>query len=98
MSIVGFLTWLATGLGASFVASALAERSKWFQFLTYENKKLYVTIGASVLAVLAYITVTYVPMNVWAVLTPYWQLVVGVIAVNYGTLFFHKFDKEIAQG
>ena len=37
----------------------------------------------------------YVPAEVWTMLSPYWQLVVAVITVNYGTQVFHKYDKSL---
>lgn len=95
MSIQEFLVWLASGLSASFVFSYVAERWDWFQSLGVEAKKLWSTVGASVLAVLAYVVYTYVPVEVWTLLSPYWQLVVAVITVNYGTQAFHKYDKEL---
>ena len=50
-------------------------------------------------AILAYVTYTYVPVEVWVMLTPYWQLVLGVIAANYGVEVFHFFDKKmVASG
>lgn len=97
MTINDFVLWLASGLGASFVFSYFAERWNWFQDLKADTKKLYSTIGASVIAILAYVTITYVPAEVWVVLSPYWQLVVGVIAVNYGTQGFHQYDKTLPQ-
>lgn len=97
MSISDFVLWLASGLGASFVFSYFAERSVKFNALSFETKKLVSTIGASVIAVLAYVTVTYVPAYVWVSLSPYWQIVIGVIAVNYGTQGFHQYDKNLPQ-
>lgn len=95
MSIQEFLLWLMSGLGASFVFSYVAERWAWFQELSVEAKKLYATVGSSVLAILAYVTYTYVPSEVWVALSPYWQLVVVIVTVNYGTQVFHRYDKEL---
>lgn len=97
MSIQEFLVWLSGGLGATMVASYVAERSVWFQSLASEVKKFYKTVAAVVIAVLAYVTYTYVPVEVWVALSPYWQLLLGVIAVNYGTEAFHYFDKNLAK-
>lgn len=98
MSIQEFLVWLSGGLGATIVASYIAERLEWFQSKTSEVKKLIKTIGASLVAVLAYVTYQYVPAEVWAILTPYWQIVLGVVVVNYGVEVFHYFDGRVAKG
>ena len=99
MSIYEFLVWLSGGIGATLVASYFAERSAWFQMLEFQTKKLYKSLFASGVAILAYVTYTYVPSEVWVVLTPYWQLVLGVVAANYGVEVFHFFDKKmVASG
>jgi uncharacterized membrane-anchored protein len=95
MEITEFLVWVASGLGATSVFSYIAERWAWFQGLTSDTKKLVSTISASVLAILAYVTVTYVPAEVWVMLSPYWQIIVGVVMINYGTQVFHKYDKGL---
>lgn len=95
MSIQEFLLWLMSGLGASFVFSYIAERWAWFQDLPADAKKLYSTIGSAVLAILAYVVYTYVPAEVWVLLSPYWQLVVAVVTVNYGTQVFHFYDRKL---
>lgn len=95
MEITEFLVWVASGLGSSAIFSYFAERWEWFQTLKTDTRKLVATLGASVLAMLAYVTVTYVPVEVWVALSPYWQLIVGVIVINYGTEVFHQYDKEL---
>jgi len=97
MSIQDVLVWLFGGVGASAVFSYLAERWEWFQSLTVDTKKVYKTVGASVIAILAFVAYTYVPVSYWEVLSPYWQVVVGVIAVNYGVEVFHFFDKKLVK-
>lgn len=95
MSIQEFLMWLAGGLGSTFVFSYIAERWAWFQSLKSDTKKMLATVGSSLIAVLAYVTFTYVPVSFWEVVSPYWQIVVAVIATNYGTQVFHKYDKTL---
>ena len=97
MEISEFLLWLASGLGATFIFSYFAERWEWFLNLRQDTKRLYSTIGASLLAIVAYVTVTYVPVEFWVAISPYWQIVVGVIINNYGTQVFHKYDKTLPQ-
>jgi len=97
MSIQDLLVWLMGGLGSSAVVSYLAERWAWFQSLAPEVKKLYKTVGASVVAILAFLANQYVPVEVWNSLSPYWQLILGVIAVNYGVEVFHWFDKKLVK-
>lgn len=97
MSIQDFLVWLSGGLGATIVASYVMERLAWFQKRGVEAKKIIKTAGASGVAILAYVTYQYVPAEVWVILTPYWQLVLGAIAVNYGVEVFHWFDKKVSQ-
>jgi hypothetical protein len=95
MEFKEFFVWLASGLGSSFVVSYLAERWVWFQSLEFDQKKMWSTVGASVLSILAYLVYTYVPAEFWVMLSPYWQIVVGVITVNYGVKVFHEYDRQL---
>ena len=95
MSITDFLVWLSGGLGSTFIFSYIAERWAWFQAQKVNTKKFISTIGASILAILSYVTFTYVPSEVWVSLSPYWQIILGVIAINYGNQMFHQYDKEL---
>jgi hypothetical protein len=97
MSIQDFLVWLSGGVGATLVASYIAERSVWFQALKSDTKKVYTTVVSAILAIGAYLTFTYVPVEVWTVLSPYWQIVLAVIATNYGGQVFHFFDKKLEE-
>lgn len=97
MSIQEFLLWVSGGLGASAIASYFLERWSKFQSLASDLKLLYKTVGASVLAILAFVTYTYVPAEVWVAMTPYWQIVVGVVTINYGVEIFHWFDKRLVK-
>jgi len=97
VTIQEFIIWLSGGLGSSLVVSYFAERIEWFKKLDLDTKKLYKTIWASVLAVASYVVYTYVPAEFWTVISPYWQVVLGVIIVNYGVEIFHLFDKKVAK-
>jgi uncharacterized membrane-anchored protein len=95
MEFKEFFVWLASGLGSSFVVSYFVERWMWFQSLESEQRKMWSTFGASVLAILSYLVYTFVPAEFWVMLSPYWQIVVGVITVNYGTRIFHEYDRQL---
>lgn len=97
MSIQEFLLWVSGGLGASAIASYFLERWNKFTTLPSDIKLAVKTLGASLLAILAYVTYTYVPVEVWVVLTPYWQIVLGVFTINYGVEVFHWFDKRLVK-
>ena len=97
MTIQDVLLWVASGLGATFVFSYVAERWEKFQSLEFETKRLISTVVSSVLAISAFVIYTYTPPEVWVSLSPYWQLVLGVITVNYGKEIFHKYDKTLPQ-
>jgi uncharacterized membrane-anchored protein len=96
-TIVDFLVWLSGGIGATLVASYIAERWQWFQEQTPNVKTFLKTVVASVIAVAAFVTYTYVPAEVWIALAPYWQLILGVVATNYGVEIFHWFDKRLVK-
>ena len=91
------LVWIMGGLGSTVIVSYLVERWTWFQNLRSDVKKLYSTLAATVLSLVAFAVYTYVPAEVWVVLTPWWQIVVGVFAVNYGMEIFHYFDKKLSK-
>jgi len=97
MEFQEFLVWLSGGLGASLVVSYLAERWAWFQYQLPSNKILLKTVAASVLAVVAYLVYTHVPVDFWSLIDPYWQIVLAVIATNYGVEVFHFFDKKLVE-
>lgn len=97
VTIQEFLIWLSGGLGSSLVISYFAERIERFRKLDLDIKKLYKTIWASALAVISYVVYTYVPVDFWTLISPYWQVVLGVILVNYGVEIFHLFDKKVAK-
>jgi len=96
MELKEFFVWLS-GLGATLVFSYIAERWAWFQAQTIDAKKLYSVLGASVIAVLAFVTYTYVPADVWIALAPYWKILVGVFGTIYGMQVFHKYDKTLVK-
>lgn len=97
MTVQEFMVWLSGGLGSSLVVSYFAERIERFRELEVDTKKLYKTIWASVLAVVSYLVYEYVPVTFWEAISPYWQVVLGVIIVNYGVEIFHLFDKKVAK-
>ncbi len=97
MSIQDFLVWLSGGVGATFAASYIAERNARFQSLESDAKRIYTTAVSVILAIGAYLTFTYVPAEVWVLLSPYWQIVLAVIATNYGGQVFHFFDKKLGE-
>lgn len=93
MSITDFLSWLFSGIGASLVVSYIVERWGWFQLQSFDVKRLLTTISASALAIIAFVVFTYVPSGFWVTISPYWQIIVAIVATNYGTQMFHKYDK-----
>jgi len=97
MSIQDFLVWLSGGVGATLVASYIAERSAWFQTLDSEVKKFGKTVASALVAIVAYLTYAYVPAEVWVVLSPYWQIILAVVATNYGVEVFHWFDRKLVK-
>lgn len=94
MELYELFVWL-TGAGAIVVSSYFAERYWRFQQLTSYAKKAWKTVVASVVAILAFLTVQYVPADFWSILDPYWKLVFGAIVANYGAEWFHFFDKKL---
>ena len=96
MELYELFVWL-TGFGATVVASYFAERYWRFQALNSEMKRLWKTVVASVIAIIAFLTIEYVPVEFWSAVAPYWKLVFGVIVANYGTEVFHFFDRKLAK-
>lgn len=94
MELYDLFVWL-TGFGATLVASYFAERSVRFQALSEEAKRAWKTVLASTTAIASFLIIQYVPAEFWLVLAPYWKLVFGVIVANYGTDWFHFFDKKL---
>lgn len=64
---------LASGVGAGFVLSFLAEKVGWFQALSSQKKNVLVLALSIGLPVLAQVLLQFVPAQVWAAIEPYWR-------------------------
>jgi len=93
-----FLLWAINAGGNVIICSWLLERFGWYQAQS-SNKKQWIFFGASsVIAILAYCVLNFVPVDVFEVIKP----IFGIIYVTFTNVFlgsvFHKLDKEEIKG
>lgn len=92
MTIVQFLTFLASAGGASAALSFIAERIPAFQKLTSPNKALIHLCGSLSIALTAYAVLTYVPAETLSQLAPYFQIAYGVVGTWIANQVAHTHD------
>lgn len=85
--ITAVLIWLYASGGSSTVLSVVFERWQKFQSLTSEEKEYTFTYASIVLSLIAYVVVTYVPVEILNSIAPIFNIVVGtVVTVLLGKL------------
>lgn len=94
MGINEFLTWLATGAGATAALSFIVERIPAWHGLASEVKRWIGFGGSAVIALGSYAVLTYVPVAVLAQIAPFFGVVAGVFVIWMAGLFAHKADPE----
>ena len=78
MTIPQFFTWLLNSGGSTIVVSWILDQIPSFNNLT-SNAKLYIYYGLTVLvSVLAYLGLTYVPVNIISQIQAYFLIVYGL--------------------
>jgi hypothetical protein len=95
MQLNDFLSWMATSVGASVVASFILEKIPAFTNLTAEIKKWIFFGVCAVLAVGSYLTLTYVSVEILTAVAPYFGLIATIFASVFGGESFHKVNKLV---
>ena len=94
MSVTDFLSWLLASGGSVSAASWILERMAWFQAKAPDVKEWIFFGVSSVISVVAYLVVNYVPVEVLNAIAPYFLMISGIfISVIIGKMF-HKVDKQ----
>jgi hypothetical protein len=78
MNLNQFLLWLASGGGAAIVLAFVLERIPAFCVLSSDMKSWINLGGTVVLAMLAYVVLTYVPANILDAVAPFFTVVAAV--------------------
>lgn len=92
MDINQFLTWLATGAGATAALSFIVERIPKWHDLTSEARSWIGFVGSTVIALASYAILTYVPKEVLTSLAPFFGVIAGVAGIWMAGLLAHKAD------
>lgn len=92
MSLIEFLTWIATSGGAAGIMSFILERLGVFQNLPPERKSLVVLAGSLVLAITAYLILTYVPQETLDQIAPIFAIIYGVAYTWISSQVLHFVD------
>ena len=91
------LTWLS-GLGSAVAGAALvsllAEHWAWFQRLPPTGKLVLQVAASALIALLAFLVVTFVPPEVLALMAPYWRVIFGAVVAALGNQLWHKATKD----
>lgn len=90
MTPVETLTWLASSTGAIMAFSFIAERIPAWGKLSTEQKDSYSFLGASLIGVLAWSGLAYIPADVLATITPPFIIISGVFALKFISNGVHK--------
>lgn len=98
MTIVQFLTFLASAGGASAALSFIAERTPAFQAWSKQKKSLTMLGGSLAIALTAYGVLTYVPADVLNQLAPYFQIAYGIVGTWIANQLAHAQDPMFQAG
>lgn len=98
MEITFFLNWLLHSGGSSSVASMILERLPRYRSLSSDKKDFWFIVASSSLSILAYLALTYVPVQYVQMVQPYFYIVYGVAAPILVGKFAHKLDKTDNKG
>lgn len=78
--------------------SMYLARCSWYQAQVDEVKRLLAYGMTAVVAILAYIAVTYVPAMVWGALSPYWVILVFTAFAIFGNQGWFQLAIKTARG
>lgn len=94
-SLLGVLEWLASGVGAGFLLSIVAQKSAWFTHFG-KGAKFALLVGVSCgLPLAATALLRMVPAATWELVQPYWRaLGMGILALVSSQIYYQWFVKE----
>ena len=91
-TLIEAISKLAVGGAAGVVVAFLLEYITWFQKLSPDAKK-WIVLGLQLgLPVVATVALQYVPVNVWALMEPYWQAIALGFVAWLGSQVAHNWD------
>lgn len=94
MNFTEFLFWAFSGGGNILIASFLFERWSWYQSLTKEQKDWTFFGVSSLISIVAYLGITYVPAEVITQITPYFSILYLTFAYKFLGSAANKIDKK----
>jgi hypothetical protein len=94
MTLPAFLMWVLNSGGSISIVSWILERVKFYQSLASDVKQ-YVFYGASVVvAILAYLILTFIPAHLLTVIAPVFSILYGTFITVFLGQMFHRVDKK----
>lgn len=94
MEINEFLKWILASGGSVSAASFILERIPWFQKQASEAKDWAFFGVASLISIIAYGVVTYVPDPILATVQPFFAIISGLFMTLIIGKLYHKIDKK----
>lgn len=95
--LVEVLRMLAQGIGVGAVTAFLFEKFKWFQAMGTETK-WWTILGISMgLPILAEVALQFVPVDVWALLEPYWMAIASGFLAWAGSQGVHLVQRVLVR-
>lgn len=98
MTLVEALVWLASAAGTVGVGTVLApwlERIEWFQALGSDTKRVVVISISIGVGLLAHVALTYVPVDVFEALGPYWTIIFNsIVAFLSSQIAYGKIERR----
>lgn len=91
--VAGLLNWLVYGGGVILVSSWILDKIPAFVQLASETKKLVNAIVAILLALASYAALVYVPAEYFALVDPYFKVIMGIVVLYAGQQVVHRLTK-----
>jgi len=91
--VAGLLNWLVYGGGVILVSSWLLDKIPSFNALASDTKKIINLVVAVVLALASYAAIVYVPADFFALVDPYFKIIMGIVVMYAGQQVVHRLTK-----
>lgn len=99
MNLNDFLTLLVTAGGAAAVASWVLERIPAYAAIVDAERKRWIFFAVcAIIALSAYVVITFVPAATLEVIAPYFALIASIFTSVFLGTSFHNADKLSASG
>ena len=93
-SLQEVFAWVIYSGGAMLIVSWILDKIPAFLALPPEIKKIVNIAASSLMAILFYLGLTYIPAEVFAIMAPYFTIISGVVILYSGQQVVHRLTKD----